>query len=151
MKKLLMLAALTLAGFTYAQAQPVYGTVTLLSASGLTNTTVGAATWSTQVIDTRKADYVALQFTGAASVTEANVVTITYALSVDGVTYENPATVRTAVITASATGGTARTIVTNIPTAGVGYLKIISLSNAASAGGQTNVTIKASQKLLNGR
>ncbi len=151
MKKLLTIsiiaAALVLLQASSA-AQATYGSTVLLSSSGLTNTTVGATDWTTHVIDCRKATSTDLQITGQASVTEANVVTVSYALSVDGTSYT---AAKTFAVTCSAVGGTSMTVCTNIPAFGSGYIKITALSNAASAGGLTNLTIKASNKLLYGK
>lgn len=101
---------------------------------------------SSVVFDVRKQKDVSLMLKWTGLDTGSNgVVTFTFARSVDGTTFESLAAKRTSVGIAS-TGAASNVCITNIPSYGAGYIKLISIVNDDSAG-LTNIVIKAATKI----
>lgn len=144
MKKLFGL--LTISGLFLAisaQAQsPVYNAHTLYS-MGTGQVAGSAATNINAVLDCRKQKDVALQIMIQPKTTATDALSFVFARSVDGVTYGANDFVVT--LAPGGTAGGATTTITNIPSAttmGVGYLKLMYLTNAAAAAGVvTNASV----------
>ena len=146
MKKLISIVALVAFFGTIASAQE-YGVKTLYTTNSATALVGGVALVTTGVIDCRKVDDVAVQFTAYPKTTAADVLTLCFIPSIDGVTYSTLEN-QIFILTPSGTAGTASTIATNFNTLGFGYWKLSYVTNAAAAAGViTNISVKHSIKM----
>ena len=98
------------------------------------------------VIDCGKQDTVAVMLQFKMSTSGTGNQTFTFARSVDGTSYETLAGKQTAVVVA-ATGATTSTTVTNIPSYGAKYIKLISWANADAGAYTTNMVVKYAVKI----
>ena len=135
MKTLFALALLALT--TTLQAQ-TYAWVPLVD-SGTATCAATAGTNVAKVINTTKQSTVPVQIELMADANGAYTFTLPFQSSVDNSTFAGMAAQSVAI---SFNGVTKQTIVTNIPTYGVGYLKVPHLTNATAAINITNIVIK---------
>ena len=145
MKKLFLLfSALALA--VSAQAQ-TYSPLTIASGYPTVLAANSATTLASSVVfDVRKQKDVAVMLRWVGLDTGSNgVVSFTFARGVDGSTFETLAAKRTVIAIAS-TGAATNVCITNIPSYGAGFIKLISLANDDSAG-LTNIVIKEATKI----
>ncbi len=148
MKKIILsfIAAFALCLNTHAQAGPTYAAQNLVTftnkASEVTN--LAANAYST-TIDCRKQASVALQWlAGSTSGATSDTNSIFLQYSVDGLSWSSgydttPGGPTGKRVTITLNGETPVCLVTNIPTFGAGYLRILSATNSAGTAITTNV------------
>lgn len=131
-----LLACLTAGAQSYYPVTMYSGAVFAESATTNLNAT----------IDCRKTENVALMLSFKLMGTATDDVTVIIDKGVDGTTWPTATTERSTLVVA-ATSGTTATIVTNLAAKGYGYMRLVSVQNAA-AEKMTNVVIKYSLKQL---
>ena len=154
MKKVLALVLIGLATVLVSSVQaqtPIFSANTLYNSAAVwTNVAGTSATNFNLVMDVRKQAKVMVQlsqvYDGAGT---ANTVYY-FQRSVDGTTYDFPSTVMTGstVVTVVGTGNTAVTTLTNLDTAGCGYIRLAWVTNASVvAVNLTNLVVKYGLKI----
>jgi hypothetical protein len=146
MKRTLILVFLSMAlvPMLLAQSQAVYSPATICADTPIITAGATSNLTSGNVLDCRKAEFVALQFSFKLMGAATDNVTMGIEPSVDGTSYATIAGER-AVYVLAANGTTTVTGVTNMTAAGYGYFRISGITNGA-AQIMTNISVKYSIK-----